>query len=172
MRLLPLFLLLGTTGMALGQDHGPYDWPTAAELVEESHSIVAGEVTDTHADWSADRTEIFTTVTLRVEQSLAGPERTSVRFRVPGGTVGDMRLMVTHSPQFAVGERVLVFLAGAPGRLPQVTAGEAGKRSLATGENGERLILPPITLEDGVAPALSTLEEFRAYPALLENSRR
>ncbi len=154
----------------------PYAWPAAGELVEKSHTIVAGEVTDTHSAWNGDRSEIFTTVTLRVEQTLRGSARPDVRFRVPGGTVGDTRLTVTHTPRFAVGERALVFLSGNPGRLPQVTAGEAGKRILHRDEAGKEHILPPLAVSASPSgtPALHTLDEFAESlrdPVLLHQQR-
>ena len=112
----------------LGEEfRNPYAWPSLDSLVERSDTIVAGEVLDMRSSWSTDRREIFTTVTLRPDRRFKGGGRSLVRFRVPGGTVGDTRLTVTHSPVFAVGENALIFLAGESGRLPRVVAGEAGK---------------------------------------------
>lgn len=130
------------------QFRNPYAWPGLTELVERSDTIVAGEVLDLRSAWTADRREIFTTVTLRLERSFKGASRNLVRFRVPGGTVGDTRMIATHSAQFMVGERALVFLTGASGRLPRVTAGEAGKRHLRTGEDGTDRILPGFALSE------------------------
>lgn len=126
----------------------PYAWPGLAELVENSDTIVAGEVLDMRSAWTADRREIFTTVTLRTERRFKGAGRDLLRFRVPGGTVGDTRMTATHSAQFLVGERALVFLTGASGRLPRVTSGEAGKRHLRTGEDGSDRILPGFALAE------------------------
>ena len=84
-------------------------------------------------------------VVSRANQAAAWPdrrfkdgERSLIRFQIPGGTVGDTRLMVTHSPVFAIGDQALVFLTGKSGRLPQVVAGEAGKRHIRVTEDGER----------------------------------
>ena len=126
----------------------PYAWPGLAELVERSDMIVAGEVLDMRSAWTADRREIFTTVTLRTERRFKGGGRNLVRFRVPGGTVGDTRMTATHSAQFMVGERALVFLTGESGRLPRVTSGEAGKRHLRTDGDGTDRILPGFALAE------------------------
>ena len=126
----------------------PYAWPGLSELVENSDAIVAGEVLDMRSAWTADRREIFTTVTLRTERRFKGGARNLVRFRVPGGTVGDTRMTATHSAQFMVGERALVFLSGESGRLPRVTSGEAGKRHLRTDEDGSDRILPGFALAE------------------------
>ena len=149
----------------------PYAWPSLDELVERSDTIVAGEVLDLRSAWTADRREIFTTVTLRPDRRLKGGERSLIRFRIPGGTVGDTRLTVTHSPVFAVGEQALVFLAGDSGRLPRVVAGEAGKRYLRVQDNGGQRILPGFAVSEGGAGrprGLGTLEDLAAaMPGLL-----
>ncbi len=149
----------------------PYAWPSLDSLVARSDTIVAGEVLDMRSSWTADRREIFTTVTLRPDRRFKGGERSLIRFRIPGGTVGDTRLEVTHSPVFRVGEQALVFLAGDSGRLPRVVAGEAGKRHIRIGEDGEATILPGFALPEAVSdanPGLGTLDDLaRAMPALL-----
>ena len=149
----------------------PYAWPSLEQLVERSDTIVAGEVLDMRAAWTADRREIFTTVTLRPDRRFKGGGRNLIRFRIPGGTVGDTRLMVTHSPVLSVGEQALVFLAGDSGRLPRVVAGEAGKRHIRVGDDGEQTILPGFALSQfgaGTMTGLGTLDELaRAMPRLL-----
>lgn len=148
-----------------GTVQDPYAWPSLEELVEWSDTIVAGEILEMRSAWTADRREIFTTVTLRPDRRFKGSERSLIRFRIPGGTVGDTRLMVTHSPVFAVGEQALVFLAGASGRLPSVVAGEAGKRHIQVGEDGEEAILPGFTLSGvgaGGTTGLTTLDDLAA----------
>ena len=143
----------------------PYAWPSLDSLVERSDTIVAGEVLDMRSSWSTDRREIFTTVTLRPDRRFKGGGRSLVRFRVPGGTVGDTRLTVTHSPVFEVGEHALVFLTGESGRLPRVVSGEAGKRHIRTGADGERTMLPGFAVSDGGTGGItevSTLDDLAA----------
>ena len=157
------------------QFRNPYAWPALAELVQRSDTIVAGEVLDMRSAWSSDRREIFTTVTLRPDRRFKGGARSLVRFRIPGGAIGDTRLVVTHSPVFAIGEQTLVFLAGDSGRLPRVVAGEAGKRHLRVGEDGETTILPGFALSVagvGERSDLSTLDDLaQAIPGLLAAAR-
>ena len=149
----------------------PYGWPSLDELVERSDTIVAGEIMDMRSVWTADRREIFTAVTLRPDRRFKGGERSLIRSRIPGGTVGDTRLMVTHSPVFAIGEQALVFLAGDSGRLPRVVGGEAGKRHVRAGDDGEETILPGFAMSEGKpggTTGLSTLDDpAAAMPGLL-----
>lgn len=163
--------------MPPGQGFGhPYAWPSLHELVERADTIVAGEVLDMRSAWTADRREIFTTVTLRPDRRFKGGERSLIRFRIPGGTVGDTRLMVTHSPVFAIGEQALVFLDGDSGRLPRVVAGEAGKRHIRIADDGEQTILPGFAVSvpgaDRTA-GLDTLDDLAAaMPRLAANGSR
>ncbi|MYE68533.1 MAG: hypothetical protein F4087_12095 [Gemmatimonadetes bacterium] len=98
-----------------------------------------------------------------------------VRFRIAGGTVGDTRLTVTHSPVFAVREHALVFLTGESGRLPRVVAGETGKRHIRPGAEGEQTILPGLAVSDsgaGETTGLNTLDGLAAaMPGLLVAAR-
>ena len=120
--------------------------------------------------WTADRREIFTTVTLRPDRRFKGGDGSLIRFRIPGGAVGDTRLMVTHAPVFAIGEQALVFLAEDGGRLPRVVGGEAGKRHVRIGEDGEEALLPGFSLSEAGRGriGLSTLDDLAsAMPRLL-----
>lgn len=153
----------------------PYAWPSLVELVERSDTIVAGEVMDMRSAWTADRREIFTTVTLRPDRRFKGGERSLIRFRIPGGTVGDTRLMVTHSPVFTIGEQALVFLAGDSGRLPRVIAGEAGKRHIRIGEDGEEALLPGFSPSDSGGrgrTGLDTLDDLASAMSHLVGTAR
>lgn len=153
-----------------------YAPPSLPELLDRSQTVVAGEVMDLQSSWTPDRRQIFTTVTLRTDRRFKGGETSMVRFRIPGGTVGDTRLLVTHSPQFSVGERALVFLSGESGRLPRVVAGEAGKRHLRMGDDGRETILPAFSLSEigsaGRTVELSTLDDLASALPRIEAARR
>src|SRR5437879_783727 len=61
--------------------------------------------------WDAARGQIFTDVALAVEEVLAGPALpASVTLRQPGGRIGTVHSWIDGSPEFLIGERVLVFL--------------------------------------------------------------
>jgi len=51
-----------------------------------------------------------TLVTFAVEETVAGAPATTLVVRLSGGTVGDVRQEVVGMPEFAVGERYVVFL--------------------------------------------------------------
>ena len=143
---------------------------TLPALVSRSDTIVTGEVLDLKPSWNAARSDIFTTVILRVDRRLKGSGGGMIRFRVPGGTVGEDWVRVTHTPRFELGERALVFLRSGGGRLPTVVGMEAGKRHLAADEDGSERIRPEFHWnpgDAGPAVALATVEELAtALPRL------
>ena len=138
---------------------------TLPALVSRSDTIVAGEVLDLKPSWNAERSDIFTTVILRVDRRLKGSGGDVIRFSIPGGAMGDEWIRVTHAPRFELGERALVFLRSGGGRLPTVVGMEAGKRHLAADEDGSERIRPEFHWNPGdVGPAvaLATVEELAA----------
>ena len=138
---------------------------TLPALVSRSDTIVAGEVLDLKPSWNAERSDIFTTVILRVDRQLKGSGGDVIRFSIPGGAVGDEWIRVSHAPRFELGERALVFLRSGGGRLPTVVGMEAGKRHLAADEDGSERIRPEFHWNPGdVGPAvaLATVEELAA----------
>ena len=148
---------------------------TLPDLVSLSDVIVAGQVLDVRPSWNADRSDIFTTVIARVDRPLKGRAAGEVRFRVPGGTVGDAWVWVTHAPRFEIGERALIFLRSNGGRLPTVVGMEAGKRRLLTDDDGSERILPELLWSD-VEPArqvvVTTVDEFAAALSRIEAQGR
>ena len=147
--------------------------PSLAELVRRSSHIVAGEVLDTRTSWATHGREIFTTVTLRVDHRLKGAAGTNaVRFRNPGGTMGNFHMEVTDSPSFEIGETVLVFLGSQVDRgLSTVVGGEAGKRRIRQEADGSWWLTPPLSLEPLLgrrSPAVLTVGDLSAELSRLE----
>jgi hypothetical protein len=81
-------------------------------LVKEADGIVAGTVTDVQARYGHDR-KIYTLVKIQDVQVLAGSYgRGELYVRLLGGEVQGDVLDVQGSPQFAVGDQVVLFLQG------------------------------------------------------------
>lgn len=89
-----------------------------SQLTLESETIVLADVLQVKCEWSWDRRIILSIVSLQVEEVLKGKlDQPEILIQVPGGKVGDIGLRVSDMPDFAAGEKVLVFLSEIPDRI-------------------------------------------------------
>jgi len=95
-------------GMGLGQ--AAMRKLSMADLARKADTIVLGTVLHQESAWDAQRTAIYTDVTLRVERVLIGAPGETVTLRVAGGKVGGMGMRTSNDAVFQDGERVIVFL--------------------------------------------------------------
>ncbi|MCE7987309.1 MAG: hypothetical protein DYG89_39575 [Caldilinea sp. CFX5] len=102
-----------------------------ADLAAKSDLVVQAQVVETRSQWNHNHTLIETAHTLAVRQSLLGPTAVEVVVYSDGGFLADegLGMFSSHTPRFAIGEEVLVFLQQENNRY-QVTDGEAGKFTL------------------------------------------
>ena len=96
------------------------------ELSRDARAIVRGRVAALDTQWTEDRGTIETIVTLEVERYLKGAFGPTLRFRVPGGDLGRFRSIVVGAPEFAVDERVVVFLGARGPSVPLRARSEPG----------------------------------------------
>jgi hypothetical protein len=81
------------------------------KLTKEADVILSGKVSEKKSAWNADKTRIYTRVSLKVDESLKGKiNEAAVEVTYPGGEVGDVGELYTHMPRFEANEQVLVFL--------------------------------------------------------------
>lgn len=98
---------------------------TVEELTDRADSILIGRVTDI-ACYHEGEGNIYTQVTLSVEQTIKGEVKETVNVRVPGGELNGQTLWVEDAPSFQMGERVVVFLEEREGTFT-VVGGFQGK---------------------------------------------
>ena len=84
------------------------------EVVADAATVVRGRVTDVRAVRSPAG-EVESIVTIAVESVLKGAADTFVSMRVPGGTIGPYRTVMTGAPVMRVGDRAVFFLKRGPG---------------------------------------------------------
>lgn len=114
---------------------------TLDQMSERADAIFVGRVTGTRADWNAERTRIYTYVTLEVDRYLKGGSESRVAtVRLLGGRVGSYLAMVPGSPQFDAGEEVLLFCSGRGARIPTVLGMSLGKFTISTDASGEKIV--------------------------------
>ena len=84
------------------------------EVVSDAATVVRGRVTDVRAVRSPAG-EVESIVTIAVESVLKGAADACVSMRVPGGTIGRYRTVMTGAPVMRVGDRAVFFLKRGPG---------------------------------------------------------
>jgi len=104
------------------------------KMLGSSSVVVKGRVMATDSQWASDQrgNHIWTRVTVFVDNTLKGAVAGNwLILEVQGGTVGDITEAVEDLPTFAVGEEVVLFLAGNP---LGVVGGYQGKLTVADGK--------------------------------------
>jgi hypothetical protein len=125
------------------------------ELSRDAVAIARGRVVAVDAQWTEDRGTIETIVTLEVESYLKGSLGSTLRFKVPGGELGRFRSIVVGAPEFAVDQRVVVFLGARGPSVPYVLGLNQGvfRVSRAT-DNSGWFVTSPVLLPTTTAGAV------------------
>lgn len=146
------------------------------QMAIRADQIFTGEVVGVASRMNARRTAIVTFVTIEVDEYLKGGRRGVLTLRMLGGEAGGYRLTVPGSPEFHVGEEVLVFSDGGAGRIPTVLGMAAGKFTLqadpATGEHLLERSLDGLNLEDSSGARVTASQARSQEPSSLDAVRR
>jgi hypothetical protein len=113
------------------------------ELSRDARAIAYGRVAALDAQWTEDRGTIETTVTLEVDRYLKGALGSTLRFRVPGGDLGRFRSIVVGAPEFAIDQRVVVFLGAHGPSVPYVLGLSQGVFRVVRGADDAWMVAPP-----------------------------
>ncbi|HCY75534.1 MAG TPA: hypothetical protein DHV28_06400 [Ignavibacteriales bacterium] len=134
--LLLTFCFFGTQGLLLSQSIQS----ELKSLTDGADVILTGKVINQTSSWNADRSRIYTEVTLRADEYLKGDySENTLSVKTLGGEVGDVGELYSHMPKFTNDEEVLLFVKKDNKDLSyRVLNGEEGKLTLyedkATGE--------------------------------------
>jgi hypothetical protein len=142
---IPLACLVATAALLLpqrGAEAGTVLAMNLEQMTDRADVIFVGRVAGQRADWSADRTRIYTYVTFEVDRYLkgGGAQSRQTTVRLLGGQLGPYMVRVPGMPQFTEGEDVLLFCSGAGARIPTVLGMSLGKFTIATNGAGERIV--------------------------------
>ena len=112
------------------------------ELSRDAIAIARGRVAALDTQWTEDRGTIETIVTLEVESYLKGSLGATLRFKVPGGELGRFRSVVVGAPEFAVGQRVVVFLGARGPSVPYLLGFNQGVYRVSRAASGWMVTSP------------------------------
>ena len=113
------------------------------EMVARAHTVVRGRVVDVRAHMTTGRRSIESVVTLEVIDAVKGSAAREVVFRVPGGQVGRYRRITVGAPEFARGDEVVVFLAGAFPVIPMPYGLSQGVYRIGRDATGRAVVSGP-----------------------------
>lgn len=84
------------------------------ELTSQADRVVVASVVSVRSEWDARHESISSRIELQVEEAWKGEVGGDGRLTVVqlGGAVGDIEMTVHGMPQFKVGDRSVLFLAG------------------------------------------------------------
>jgi hypothetical protein len=134
------------------------------ELSRDARAIARGRIVALDAQWTDGRRGIETVVTLETEAYLKGNLGETIQFRVPGGSLGRFRNIVVGAPQFAVGQRVILFLGARGPTVPFVLGLSQGVFRLAQNGGGDWMVTPPAVLPTMQGPIVRGNLTMRAAP--------
>ena len=123
---------------------------TTDELTQQADLVVVGKVAGMESGWNSDRSRIYTTVKLAVDQTLKGDAGSaSVSILVPGGEVDGVGELYSHTPQFKKNEDVVVFAEKDKQGRYRISGGHEGKVSVMKDEaTGTRFLPNRMRLEN------------------------
>ena len=111
------------------------------ELTRSADVVVVGKVTDVRSEWNRDRSRIYSTVTLAVNQNIKGDvSQRSITISTPGGEVDGVGEVYSHTAKFRMNEQVIVFAAKDRQGQLKVIGGDEGKM-IVTKEEGTGQLL-------------------------------
>jgi hypothetical protein len=161
---LAVALALSFLPAAAHQGHGPI---ALDELARNALVIVEGKVERATSAWNAERTQIRTTVRLKVDAFYKGDDGSSMlEIVLLGGVVGEDGLAIVGQPEFKLGERVFVFLrADWKANDAPVVAMEHGKFTIGTNAAGAELIVNAVGERYSKAEVVSSIAVMNAAGA-------
>lgn len=159
--IMTLLTAFGASGSAIRVSDAASRSLSMEQMFARADRVVVGRVSrvaSRWAEWEGVGRVIVTRCTVVVEESLGGRDRgesvAEIEVEVPGGTVGDLTLVVSDAPALLDGERAVFFLVeGASGGTHRIYGLESGKLPL----RGARIVANPGL----VSGPCSTLDDVR-----------
>jgi hypothetical protein len=103
---------------------------SAKDLTDQSTAVLHGKCSKVKCEWNADKSIIYTYVTVVPDEYIKGNLGAETVITIPGGRVGDIVYEVSDMPIFTEGEEVMAFIWTNPAGKNLVTGGSQGKMKI------------------------------------------
>ena len=112
------------------------------DLIHQSVAIVMGQIETIESFSDLQENQIYTHITLTIDDVLKGDvSATELTIKQPGGAVGDTHTWIFGSPEFTIGEQVLLFLTNNDDGTLRVAHFYQGKFSIMWDEvRGQKMV--------------------------------
>ena len=141
--------------------------PSFEELVAQAEVIFQGKVTEVKSQWAGEGAQrlIVTYVTFQIEDGLKGNVYQTYTIRMLGGTVDGESMGVSDAPQFALGDRDVLFVQNNGSQFIPLVGIMHGRFHVEREQSGHEKVLT----NDG--KSVTALTEFKdAIRATLETT--
>jgi hypothetical protein len=144
---------LVATALPFGAAYSQVIQRSLEQLTNESDAVVVGKVAALASEWNDSKSRIQTRVTIAVDQNVKGDaSMRSITVLVPGGEVGSVGEVYSHSPRFLRDEAVVVFAKKSAEGFYQVSEGTKGKYTIIKDEtSGASIVAGASSLESFTA---------------------
>jgi len=117
---------------------------SSKDLTEKSTAVLYGKCKSKKCEWNANKSAIYTYITIATEEYIKGNLGSEVVVAVPGGRVGNMLYEVSETPFFTVDEDVVAFVWTNPKGKNLITGGFQGKMKIEKdAKTGKRFVNDP-----------------------------
>jgi hypothetical protein len=114
---------------------------SAKDLTDQSTAVLYGKCSKIKSEWNADKSIIYTYVTVVPEEYIKGNLGSETVIAVPGGRVGDIVYEVSDMPVFTEGEEIMAFIWTNPAGKNLITGGSQGKMKIdKDAKTGKRMV--------------------------------
>jgi hypothetical protein len=121
---------------------------TVEEMAGEAELVVHGNVVRKWSAWDSSGGTIWTHYEIRIEETLKGAGGGALVVSEPGGVVGDQGMMIPGTPQYDVGDEVVLLAWRTPIGYLRTSGWGQGKFTVSAAAGGAKVARASTKLQD------------------------
>lgn len=121
---------------------------TLEEMAGEAEFVVHGNIARTWSAWDSSTGAIWTHYEIRIEEALKGASGGALVVSEPGGVIGDRGMMIPGTPQYNVGDEVVLLVWRTPIGYLRTSGWGQGKFIVSAAAGGVKVARASTRLQD------------------------